>query len=394
MINRFSVKNNHLVVDKEWIKEKLTEKDLMMIDSTFTTLNNGFFAFTNDGYIIKVTANSIYKNQSNPIFSSANPYTIYNIKRFLFLNDISTMLLSTEYINNNEYLEWQCECGNIFKVPWDRFMQGQRICYKCARRKNSIIPVYKLEQDFSEKGYTLITTEPKMKNEKVEYICLKHKEKGIQSIKLSRFYNSHQGCRYCGKEKSLKWHITSKSECMELATNKGLNYIDSYIQNKKTIIEFTCKKHMDKGVQLFSITQLRNARFGCKYCNMSKYTNEEKIDTLLKSWNILFERQYSFHECRDKNALPFDFYLPEYNVIIEYQGEQHYRAIRRGKMSQEEAFDNLKLIQKHDDIKRTFCANNNIDYIEIPYWENEDIENFIFDEFIKIGIIEEINKSA
>lgn len=37
---------------------------------------------------------------------------------------------------------------------------------------------------------------------------------------------------------------------------------------------------------------------------------------------------------------------------------------------------------------------NNINYIEIPYWENEDIENYIFDEFVRIGIIEELVKSA
>ena len=96
----------------------------------------------------------------------------------------------------------------------------------------------------------------------------------------------------------------------------------------------------------------------------------------------------------DKNALPFDFYISEYNTLIEYQGEQHYKAIRRGNMSQDEALQNLKLIQKHDNIKRNYCTMNNINYIEIPYWENEDIENYIFDEFVRIGIIEEVVKSA
>lgn len=123
---------------------------------------------------------------------------------------------------------------------------------------------------------------------------------------------------------------------------------------------------------------------------MSKYINEEKIDSLLKSWNILFERQYSFKNCRDKNALPFDFYVPIYNTIIEYQGEQHYKVIRRGNMSEKDGIDNLRLIQKHDEIKRNYCIENNINYIEIPYWENNDIENFVFNEFVKIGIIEEI----
>ena len=390
----YNIKNKHLVVDKEWIKEKIQEKGLMMIESTFTMLQNGFFAFTYEGYIVKVTPNSIYKNQSSPIFLNKNPYTIYNIKRFLFLNNIQTILLSNMYINNTENLEWQCECGNKFEASWNNFLQGQRICRKCAKRKRSLISIDKLKSDFSKRGYELIAYEPKVKKEKVEYICSKHKDKGIQLISLTKFYDRGQGCKYCGLETRAKKRAICVDECKELTTEKGLNYIDSYVEDGKTLIKFTCDKHIDKGFQYFSITQMRKTRCGCKYCNMSKYINEEKIDSLLKSWNISFERQHSFRECRDKNALPFDFYIQEYNTIIEYQGEQHYRVIKRGDMSHDEALDNLKLIQKHDNIKRNYCIKNNINYIEIPYWENEDIENFIFDEFVRIGIIEEISKSA
>lgn len=394
MKTRLDIKNKHLVVDKEWIKAKIQVNGLLMIDSTFTMLKNGFFAFTNEGYIVKVTPNSIYKNQSNPIFSNKNPYTIYNIKRFLFLNNISTVLLSAKYVNNTDDLEWRCECGNKFKAPWNRFSQGQQLCKKCARRNFFLIPIDKIKSDFAEKGYKLITTEPKTKKEKVEYICLKHEDKGIQSISLTKFYDAKQGCKYCAIEKNAEIRSIDKDECEKITISKGLNYIDSYVENGRTLIQFTCDKHIDKGLQYFSITQMRKTRCGCKYCNMSKYTNEEKIDSLLKSWNISFERQRSFHECRDKNALPFDFYIPEYNTLIEYQGEQHYKIIQRGSMSEDDALENLALIQKHDKIKRDYCKINKINYIEIPYWENDDIENYIFDKFVKIGIIEEIVKSA
>ena len=83
MKTKLDIKNKHLVVDKEWIKEKIQCNGLLMIESTFTILKNGFFAFTNDGYIVKVTSNSIYKNQSNPIFSNKNPYTIRKIYAIL-----------------------------------------------------------------------------------------------------------------------------------------------------------------------------------------------------------------------------------------------------------------------------------------------------------------------
>lgn len=393
MNTKYDVKNKHIVVDKEWIKERIEEKGLFMIDSTFTNLRDGFFAFTIEGYIIKVTPNTIYKNQTNPIFSNKNPYVIYNIKRFLFLNNISSILLSTEYMNNKTNLRWKCKCGNEFEAPWNRFFQGQRVCSKCSRREKNLIPIKKIKLDFHNRGYELVTETPKLKKEKVEYICSKHKDKGIQEISLSKFYDRKQGCKYCGIEKNMQNHIISKEECMNITSSKGLNYIESYVKDGRTMIDFTCENHKDKEIQSFSITQMRNTKFGCKYCNMSKYINEEKIDSLLKSWNILFKRQHSFQKCRDKNALPFDFYIPEYNTTIEYQGEQHYKTIQRGSMTREDAISNLEIIQKHDEIKRKFCIENNINHIEIPYWKNNDIDNFIFDAFIKIGIIEEV-KSA
>lgn len=75
---KYGIKNKHIVVDKEWIKERIEEKGLFMIENTFTNLRNGFFAFTTDGYIVKVTQNTIYKNQTNPIFQIKihTPYTI------------------------------------------------------------------------------------------------------------------------------------------------------------------------------------------------------------------------------------------------------------------------------------------------------------------------------
>lgn len=108
MNDRYETKDKHLTVSQQWVKDYILKNNLYMIDSSFNVLKDGFFAFTEEGYIVKVTANSIYKNQSNPIFSNLNPYTIYNIKRYLFLNNIDTVLLSDSYVNNHTNLEWQC----------------------------------------------------------------------------------------------------------------------------------------------------------------------------------------------------------------------------------------------------------------------------------------------
>ncbi len=53
------------------------------------------------------------------------------------------------------------------------------------------------------------------------------------------------------------------------------------------------------------------------------------IKTILEENNIKFEPQYKFDNCKNKFKLPFDFYLPDYNMCIEYDGLQHYRPIER-----------------------------------------------------------------
>jgi very-short-patch-repair endonuclease len=72
--------------------------------------------------------------------------------------------------------------------------------------------------------------------------------------------------------------------------------------------------------------------------------------------------------------LPFDFYIPEFNMCIEYDGEQHFKAV--------DYFggeDGLKIRQIHDRIKTDYCNSNNILLLRIRYDENieEKLHSFI-----------------
>lgn len=99
---------------------------------------------------------------------------------------------------------------------------------------------------------------------------------------------------------------------------------------------------------------------------------ENTIWNWLKYNNIDFEFQKRFLNCRDKNTLPFDFYIPKYNLCIEYQGSQHYDPgfYIRKKKSQEEGMQKYLLQKKHDEMKKDYCKQNNINFLEIKYTEN------------------------
>jgi hypothetical protein len=102
---------------------------------------------------------------------------------------------------------------------------------------------------------------------------------------------------------------------------------------------------------------------GCPMCKESK--GEKMIGNWLVGNNVKFSPQYRFDDCRNILPLPFDFYLPDYNVCIEFNGRQHYIPIDMwgGKVGLEET-------QKRDKIKMEYCNNNNIPLIIIKYNEN------------------------
>lgn len=120
---------------------------------------------------------------------------------------------------------------------------------------------------------------------------------------------------------------------------------------------------------------------GCPNCHSSSY--EILISEWLKNHNIEFIREYTFKNCRNKNLLPFDFYIPKYNMLIEMQGIQHFKPVKfRKSMSDKECLNNFIIRQKLDSIKKDFALNNNFIFITISYKENiNDTLNSIFKNY-------------
>ena len=108
-----------------------------------------------------------------------------------------------------------------------------------------------------------------------------------------------------------------------------------------------------------------NLSHGCPSCRSSK--GEDKIAKTLEDSGIRFTPQYTFDDCRDKGKLRFDFAVFNENDdlfgLIEFHGEQHFKSVEF--FGGKEAFYGRL---KRDAIKRSYCAQNNIKLLEIPYW--------------------------
>jgi hypothetical protein len=69
----------------------------------------------------------------------------------------------------------------------------------------------------------------------------------------------------------------------------------------------------------------------------------------------------------EKQKLLFDFYLPEHNILIEYDGEQHFKPKSFYRCSIETAKKSFNELKRNDIIKNEYCKKNNITLIRIPY---------------------------
>jgi len=115
------------------------------------------------------------------------------------------------------------------------------------------------------------------------------------------------------------------------------------------------------------------------FIEKSKEIHKDKYDYSLiskKFKSINFTQQKKFKECKDKKVLPFDFYLNDLNICIEFDGKHHFC-----KYEYWGGNSKLEYTQKHDQIKNIYCKENKIKLIRIKY--NENINNKL-DENIKI----------
>lgn len=248
-------------------------------------------------------------------------------------------------------------------------------------KKYTYIEVLEL---FEEKGYILLEKEYKNYTTKMKYICKKHEDYGVQTITL-RDLLRNRGCYMCGRERTINSHKHPDSYWIKLCEERNFIFVGTYVKNNSTYIRYICKNHIEQGVQeKFAGNFLKC--FNCPFCKASH--NEVVISTILDKWGIKFIHQKRFDGCKDKYTLPFDFYLYDFNILIEYDGEFHYQCITlNGKIDRDLAMKNLIETQKRDKIKSDFCKDNDILLIRIPFWEQEDIESILFDHFVKCGIL-------
>ena len=221
--------------------------------------------------------------------------------------------------------------------------------------------IQEVREYINNEGYTLLSDEYINCNQELEIIC-----PNGHNIKMSwkRFENGRR-CPHCSER---SWINRKKNieSINEIISKEGYKFLEEYT-TAKTKMKCSCPNG-----HIFEINW-NNFKSGkrCPYCRKSK--GEEIIKSILEELKIDFISQYKFKDCKDLLPLPFDFYLPNYNLIIEYDGEQHF-DVNRAFNSNENKFWETVI---HDAIKNSYCEDNNINILRIPFWEYNNIKEII-----------------
>ena len=198
----------------------------------------------------------------------------------------------------------------------------------------------------------------------------------------SAHINQKQGCSDCARrEQGLRQRKTTEQFIIDARKVHGDKYIymNSVYTRALDPITIECKEHGE-----FTLDRARDhlkQKVGCPICNKS--TGENKVGKYLSQLGIKQEPQKKFAKCKYKRKLPFDFYLPEYNLCIEFHGRQHFEPI--------EFFGGMYgfvTCQIRDMIKKNYCVNSGIDYLMIPYWDYDKIELILENKLAQLSNID------
>lgn len=258
------------------------------------------------------------------------------------------------------------EYGEFWQTPYDHLSGKKHLILTSDEFIKRCELKYGDTYDYSKTVFTKLT-------DKIIVTCKKH---GDFTINARAFlYQNKIGCRLCGID-----NVTSnrKVKTGEFIRRAKLIYGDKYTYENVSMdcasdyVTINCKKHG------YFVQRANHFLCGhaCQKCSES--TLEKTVRSILEDKNITFTSQY-----RDSflGKMSLDFYLDDFNSAIECQGEQHFKPVRFGGISDSECNQNFKKQIKRDLFKRQLCRENGINLYYINY--NDDIYRTL-DEILKL----------
>lgn len=128
--------------------------------------------------------------------------------------------------------------------------------------------------------------------------------------------------------------------------------------------------------------------YSCPKCSRGYSKFEIYIEKWLTKNHISYEIQKKFDGlCGKRNQpLSYDFYLPDYNLLIEFDGPHHFQPMKFNKAQTEESkIEKFESTKTNDGLKIMYAFSNNINLMHIGYQKFSLIDDILAYEILKIG---------
>lgn len=294
-----------------------------------------------------------------------------------FIEEIYKLVNKEEYILLDEYKRntvpvsfLHLTCNQSFSVTPKNFLKGSR----CTHCNGGVKYTFENVKQYVETNSNCLLLSSDYKNS-TSLLDLKCSCGNNFSTSFINFkHENKKQCDECGllirgNGKRLKYEDVKSF--IEVDMKQGYKLLTSDYTNNSTLLEIQCSE----GHIFFKRYNDLQQYSGCPSCSCSK--GEEKVRNYLLKNSFNFVEQFSFEDCVYVNKLKFDFAVFDegsLKYLIEYDGEQHFKAIEF--FGGEEGF---KIIQTRDRIKNKYCEDNGINLIRIPFWDLQNHEQILND---------------
>lgn len=285
----------------------------------------------------------------------------------------------SEYVKVTERVLVRCIIHDFtfYAIP-DNLLRGKgcRLCGydSIAKKKKKDFSI--VVKAFKERGIILLSTEDEiidLTKTRLRYLCPIH---GEQTILWNNFKKG-AGCRKCADEaNSLRMRQETWNKIQNYFKNSEyilLSTFEEYVGANDSCLRCLCEKHGEFNISWTNLNKFE----GCPVCNSSN--GERRIFHYLHKHGVEFRRVKTFDDLIGVGGkkLSYDFYVPQLNLLIEHQGEQHEHPVVFPNMSDDAAIENFKKQQEHDKRKKQYAIDHNINLLEIWYYDFDNIENIL-----------------
>lgn len=246
-------------------------------------------------------------------------------------------------------------CGNVFETRASHFFNGSRCpLHMNAKDPDEFVSEFNSLKDSDE--YTLLSKYVRS-NTKIK---VRHDVCGNEYAVTPHMFLSGQRCPKCFGNK-VKTTRQFSNEVSEI-TGGEFKVMGEYVNNrtKLVMLHVNCGNKFEMSPHDF----LSGNR--CPFCKQSK--GEKLVQSILDDMGIDYTIQYVFDDLGRKNQrLPFDFFIEGLNLLIEYDGIQHFKEVKyfggRHKLIEQ---------QRRDNLKNEYAISHNISLLRIPYYLTDD----------------------